>query len=210
MKKALFLDRDGVVNKEKNYLYEIEDFEFINGVFEACKYFQDKGYLIIIITNQAGIARGKYTEKDFLKLTNWMLKEFKKQNIKITKVYYCPHHPDFNVECNCRKPNPGMILEAKKEFDIDLNQSILVGDKNSDIETGIKVGIKSNFLITTGHKITYNKFSVPILYNLKNIVTIIEEQVSEYTGEDGTLLDQKTTLKEAKYHLGTITKKELK
>ena len=96
MKKALFLDRDGVINKEKNYLYKIEDFEFIDGVFDTCRYFQDLGYLIIVITNQAGIARGKYTEKDFEILTTWMLKEFEKENITISKVYYCPHHPDIS------------------------------------------------------------------------------------------------------------------
>jgi len=123
MNKALFLDRDGVVNKEKNYLYKIEDFEFIDGVFETCRYFQDKDYLIIIITNQAGIAREKYTENDFKILTEWMIKEFEKESIKISKVYYCPHHPDFSAECECRKPKPRMILDAQKEFDIDLKNS---------------------------------------------------------------------------------------
>jgi D-glycero-D-manno-heptose 1,7-bisphosphate phosphatase len=169
MKKALFLDRDGVINKEKNYLYKIEDFEFIDGVFETCKYFQDKGYLIIVITNQAGIARGKYSETDFNKLTKWMIKEFEKQNIEISKVYYCPHHPDFTGECECRKPKPKMILNAQQEFDIDLENSILVGDKNSDIEAGINAGIKNLFLVKTGHIITTNKFNVPILNNIMEL-----------------------------------------
>jgi len=169
MRKALFLDRDGVINKEKNYLYKIEDFEFIDGVFETCRYFQEKGYLIVIITNQAGIARGKYTEDDFTKLTTWMLQEFKKENIEITKVYYCPHHPDFTGECSCRKPKPGMILDAKKEFNINLENSILVGDKNSDIEAGLNVGIEKSFLINTGHQIDCNLFNVQIVYNLMEI-----------------------------------------
>lgn len=169
MNKALFLDRDGVVNKEKNYLYKIEDFEFIDGVFETCRYFQDKGYLIIIITNQAGISRGKYTEKDFEILTEWMIQEFEKESIKISKVYHCPHHPDFSAECECRKPKPKMILDAKKEFNLDLSNSILVGDKNSDIETGIKSGIRDNYLISTGHKIKENKFKVKILNNLREL-----------------------------------------
>jgi len=141
MKKALFLDRDGVVNKEKNYLYKVEDFEFIDGVFETCRHFQDKGYLIIIITNQAGIARGKYTEQDFNVLTKWMEDEFKKEGLEISKTYYCPHHPDFSGECECRKPQPGMLLQAKKDFSIDMKNSILVGDKNSDIEAGINAHI---------------------------------------------------------------------
>lgn len=169
MNKALFLDRDGVINKEKDYLYKIEDFEFIDGVFKTCRYFQNKGYLIIIITNQAGIARGKYTEKDYQVLTNWMLKEFGKEGIKISKVYHCPHHPDFTGECECRKPKPGMILKAQKEFNIDLENSILVGDKNSDIETGINAGIHQNYLITTGHKIDENVFNVKIIDNLQKL-----------------------------------------
>lgn len=169
MNKALFLDRDGVVNKEKNYLYKIEDFEFINGVFETCRYFQDKGYLIIFITNQAGIARGRYTEEDYQVLTKWMIREFEKENIKISKVYHCPHHPDFSGICECRKPNPKMILDAQKEFEIDLENSILVGDKNSDIEAGINAGIHQNYLITTGHKINKNVFDVTIIDNLQEL-----------------------------------------
>jgi len=170
MNKALFLDRDGVINKEKNYLYKIEDFEFINGVFETFKYFQDKDYILIIITNQAGIARGKYTEEDFDILTEWMIKEFKKENINISKVYHCPHHPDFSGECKCRKPNIGMLMEAQKDFDIDMKNSILVGDKNSDIEAGINATIVNNYLITTGHKIEENKFMVDVLSNLKDLI----------------------------------------
>ena len=168
--KALFLDRDGVINKEKDYLYKIEDFEFINGVFEACKYFQDQGYIIIVVTNQSGISRGKYTQKDFDLLTSWMINEFMKKDIKISKVYNCPHHPDFSGECDCRKPKPGMILEAQKEFNIDLSSSILVGDKNSDIEAAMAAGIKKNYLILTGHKITDNTHDVNILYNLTELI----------------------------------------
>ena len=170
MKKALFLDRDGAVNKEKNYLYKIEDFEFIDGLFETCRYFQNKGYLIIIITNQAGIARGKYTEKDFKILNKWMIQEFENENIKISRVYHCPHHPDFTGECECRKPKAKMILDAQKDLNIDLKNSILVGDKNSDIEAGIKAGIIKNYLITTGHKLDTNKFKVKVVNNLQELI----------------------------------------
>ncbi len=170
MNKALFLDRDGVINKEKNYLYKIDDFEFIDGVFETCRYFQEKGYLIIIITNQAGIARGKYKEEDYSILTKWMIEEFEKENILISKVYHCPHHPDFSGECKCRKPNPGMLLDAQKDFDINLKESILVGDKNSDIEAGIKGGVGMNYLVETGHEIKENRFGIEILNNLKDIL----------------------------------------
>jgi len=153
MKKALFLDRDGVINAEKNYLYKIADFEFIEGVFSTCKHFQDKGYLLIIITNQAGIARGKYTEKDFDCLNTWMLKQFSDKGILISKVYYCPHHPEFTGTCHCRKPNPGMIFQAQKEFNLDLSNSILVGDKESDIQAGLNAKVADNILVRSGHPI---------------------------------------------------------
>ena len=172
MKKAIFLDRDGVINKEKNYLYKIKDFDFIDGVFETCKFFQNLGYIVIIITNQAGIARGKYTKTDYEILTKWMLKEFYSQRIKISKVYYCPHHPEFSGYCTCRKPNTKMILDAKSDFDLDLPNSILVGDKNIDIEAGINSGICHTYLIKTGHKITENKFKVNILNDLRELQKI--------------------------------------
>nr|WP_294795889.1 HAD family hydrolase [uncultured Mucilaginibacter sp.] len=147
MSKALFLDRDGVVNIEKNYVYKIEDFEFTDFIIDLCKTYQEKGFLIIIITNQAGIARGYYSEQDFEILTKWMIAEFHKQGVKIAKVYFCPHHPDFTGDCDCRKPNPGMILKAKQDFDLDLSECVLFGDKQSDIDAGISAGILNNNLI---------------------------------------------------------------
>jgi D-glycero-D-manno-heptose 1,7-bisphosphate phosphatase len=148
MNKALFLDRDGVINIEKNYVYRIEDFEFIEGIFELCKAYQDKGYLIFVITNQAGIARNYYNTGDFEKLTQWMIAEFDKQGITISKVFFCPHHPNFTGACKCRKPQPGMILDAQAEFKLNLAQSVLIGDKNSDIEAGVQAGVGSNILFT--------------------------------------------------------------
>lgn len=147
--KALFLDRDGVVNKEINYLYRIEDCVFIKGIFELCQYFQQKGYKIFIITNQAGIARGYYTEQDYNIFTDWMIQEFSKKGIVITKVYHCPHHPSITGECLCRKPNPMMIKLAEKEYNIDLQNSILIGDKISDIEAGKNAEIGLNILVKT-------------------------------------------------------------
>ncbi|MDD1504957.1 HAD family hydrolase [Lysinibacillus sp. CNPSo 3705] len=152
MKKALFLDRDGVINIEKNYVYRIEDFEFVNGIFEFVKSFQDKGYLIIIITNQAGIGRGYYTEEDFHILNNWMINQFLKNEIVITEVFYCPFHPTHGIgkylrDSVDRKPNPGMILKAKEKYDINLMESILIGDKVTDILAGEVAGVKLNILI---------------------------------------------------------------
>ena len=146
MRKALFLDRDGVINVEKDYLYKIEDFEFIDGIFELCRHYKELEYLIFVVTNQSGIARGFYTEQDFDKLSNWMCKEFLKHNIKIEKVYHCPHHPDFSTQCSCRKPKPGMLLNAKDEFGIDMSNSIIVGDKERDIEAGLNAGLSETYL----------------------------------------------------------------
>lgn len=140
---GLFLDRDGVINRDFGYVYKIEDFKIIPGVLKALKGFLKLNYKIFIITNQSGIQRGYYSLKDFEILTKHMLEIFKKNNIFITKVYYCKHLSG----CENRKPNPGMILRAKKEFNIDLKNSILVGDKQSDIQAGINAGISRNFLV---------------------------------------------------------------
>lgn len=145
--KVLFLDRDGIINEEYNYVYKIKDFHFCDGIFDLCQYYQKKGYLIIVITNQAGIAREYYTENDFNILTEWMIKKFNENSINISKVYFCPHHPEFTGNCACRKPNPGMILDAQKEFDIDLEKSILIGDKESDIKAGKNAGIGRTIFI---------------------------------------------------------------
>lgn len=146
-RKALFLDRDGTINIEKNYVYKIADFEFINGITDLIKGYQKQGYLIFIVTNQAGIARGFYTENDYAILTSWMLKQFEAKDIKITKVYHCPHHPRITGDCNFRKPNPGMLLQAIGEYNIDPVNSVLIGDKKSDILAGENAGVEENIYI---------------------------------------------------------------
>ena len=147
MIKALFLDRDGVINIHDGYTYRIEDFRFKTGIFENCRNYLSQGYRIFVITNQAGIAKGIFTESDFLELTEWMIKEFRNEGIEIVKVYYCPHHPDITGPCSCRKPEPGMILQAVKEFGIDIKKSLLIGDKESDIEAGRRAGIPEEGLL---------------------------------------------------------------
>ena len=147
--KVLFLDRDGIINEEYNYVYKIKDFHFCDGIFDLCRYYQKNGYLIVVITNQAGIARGYYTENDFNILTEWMIEKFNENSINISKVYFCPHHPEFTGNCVCRKPNPGMIVDAQKEFNIDLNKSVLIGDKESDIKAGLNAGIGRTIFIGT-------------------------------------------------------------
>ena len=145
MTKAVFLDRDGVINLDKAYVSKIEDFEFCKGIFEALKHFQNLGYLLIIVTNQSGIGRGYYSEEDFQKLTAWMQKEFLHVKIKIDAIYHCPHAPEAN--CGCRKPKSGMFLKAIEDFDIDVCSSWMIGDKPSDIEAANGAGITKTILL---------------------------------------------------------------
>ena len=137
MNKAVFLDRDGTINVEKKYLYKIEDFEFLPGVFKALHLLQDAGYILIIITNQSGIARGYYSEIDFFRLNDWMLGQFSNNGIHIEKVFYCPHHPDaliqkYKIDCDCRKPKIGMFEQAINEYHLNINNCVVVGDKLRD------------------------------------------------------------------------------
>ena len=171
--KTIFLDRDGVINKEVNYLYRIEEFVFLDGIFEACNYFQSIGFEIIIITNQSGIGQGFYSKNDFKILTDWMLEQFQNKNIKILDIFYCPHSQ--NSHCNCRKPMPGMILEAQKKHGIDLNLSWMIGDKESDIISANAAGVKNTILLRSGHKIDENSSRASFIENsiLETLNTII-------------------------------------
>lgn len=151
MNKAVFFDRDGVINVDTINLHKIEDFVWIDGAKEAIKFCNDNGYLAIIITNQSGIARGLFTEDDVKKLHNFAQEELKKFGAHIDAFYYCPHHIEgtvapYNIECSCRKPKPGMILQACKDFDIDVKQSFMVGDKQRDCDAGINAGCKGTCL----------------------------------------------------------------
>ena len=171
-KKTIFLDRDGVINKEVNYLHKIDDFEFIEGIFEACDYLQSIGYSIIIVTNQSGIARNYYKDEDFNILTDWMIAEFKKNNIDILDIYYCPHGP--NSKCNCRKPKPGLLLEAKIQHNIDMKNSWMIGDKEDDIQAAMYAGIKNTVLVRSGHNVDEsNSKAMFFLDSIKDIKRII-------------------------------------
>ena len=141
MVKALFLDRDGTINVDYGYVYQVENFEFINGIFDLCQKAQEKGYLIIVITNQSGIARGYYTHEDFHHLNKFMIDEFAKRSINITDVFYCP-----DLDGERRKPNCGMFIEAKEKYNLDMKTSISLGDKERDIEAAKKAGVGKNFL----------------------------------------------------------------
>jgi len=149
--KIIFLDRDGVINKDIGYLFRIDDFEFIKGIFEVCHYFHQLDYKIIIITNQSGIARGYYSESDYHKLTEWMLDQFNDNSIKILDTFFCPHSPNFF--CDCRKPKPGMLLEAKNKYNINMQNSWMIGDKETDIKAANLAGIDNTILVRSGHSV---------------------------------------------------------
>ena len=171
--KTIFLDRDGVINKDVNYAYKIVDFEFIEGIFDVCIYFQDLGYKIIIVTNQSGISRGYYSENDFQTITNWMLAQFKKNDINILDVFHCPHLPDSH--CNCRKPKPGMLINARYKHNINMQNSWIIGDKEADIIAGISSGITNTILVKNGHKIdalnSKAKFIIDSIQQTNKIIT---------------------------------------
>jgi D-glycero-D-manno-heptose 1,7-bisphosphate phosphatase len=158
-KPAVFLDRDGVINVDHGYVSQVDDFEFIDGVIEACKKIKDKGYLLVVITNQSGIARGYFSEEQFHSLTEWMDWSLADRGVDLDGIYYCPHHAqkgvgEYKVDCDCRKPKPGMLLSAIHDLNIDASNSILVGDKVSDLQAGIAAGVKNNYLVRTGKEIT--------------------------------------------------------
>jgi D-glycero-D-manno-heptose 1,7-bisphosphate phosphatase len=151
MLKALFLDRDGIINIDKGYVFRKEEFIFLEGIFNLCKVAAKLNYKLIVITNQAGIGRGYYTEDQFKELNEWMCSAFDENGVKIDKVYYSPYHPEHGVgiykkDHISRKPNPGMIKEAELEFNLDLGKSLLVGDKYTDILAGKRAGISLNIL----------------------------------------------------------------
>ena len=152
--KFVLLDRDGVINIEKSYLHKIEDFEYEKNVVEGLLKLRDLGYRFAIITNQAGIARGYYTEEDYLKLQSFIEDDLFKKGIKIEKSYFCPHHPNvtgkYGIECDCRKPNTGNFELAIKEFEIDVKNSFMIGDKITDLIPAEKLGI-TPVLVKTGY-----------------------------------------------------------
>lgn len=151
---ALFLDRDGVINVNHGYVHKRDEFDFIDGIFDLVRQARRQNYKVVVITNQAGIGRGYYTEEDFHKLTDWMLNEFFDAGSPIDRVYFSPFHPTAGVgkylrDDFSRKPHPGMILQAQTELDVDLGRSVLIGDKESDIRAGTTAGVGTNLLFAS-------------------------------------------------------------
>lgn len=151
--RAVFLDRDGVINVNHGYVHDIENFEFIDGIFELARAAQAGGFKLVVITNQSGIGRGYYSEHQFHQLNDWMCEEFLNAGAPIEKVYFSPFHPiagcgAYKKDDVSRKPRPGMIFQAQREINLDLRSSILIGDNASDIQAGIAAGIGSNILFS--------------------------------------------------------------
>nr|ADA82651.1 D,D-heptose 1,7-bisphosphate phosphatase [Candidatus Blochmannia americanus] len=156
---AIFIDRDGTINIDKNYVHSIDNFFFIDNVIDAMITLKKMNFFLIIVTNQSGIARGLFTQYEFLLLTQWMVSYLGLHHVYIDAVYFCPHHiqgtvKQFQRACLCRKPKPGMLLDAKKRFNINMTTSYMVGDTENDMLAGQSAGVGTKVLVCSGKKIT--------------------------------------------------------
>jgi D-glycero-D-manno-heptose 1,7-bisphosphate phosphatase len=154
MKRAVFIDRDGTINEEKEYLFRAEDFAFLPGAPQAIRLLNEAGFLVIVVTNQSGVARGYYTEEDVHLLHRHIAAQLEQAGARVDAWFYCPHHPSgrgsYALPCRCRKPMPGMLLEAAGRFGIDLESSVMIGDKLVDVEAGRAAGCRP-ILVRTGY-----------------------------------------------------------
>ena len=172
LKRAVFLDRDGVINHDAGYTSSISDFKFIEGIFELVQTAIQQDFLVIVITNQAGIGRGFYSEQDFLNLTAWMLDQFKDAGSPITDVFFCPYHPkyginEYKIDSVDRKPNPGMIIKAAEKYAIDLPASIMIGDKASDMQAAQAAGINNRWLFNVDQiQESLNSYETQVIFSL--------------------------------------------
>lgn len=170
--KALFLDRDGVVNKDTGYVTKWNEFKFMPGIFDVCRAFQAKEYLIIVLTNQSAVARGMCTTKDVHRLHTLMKDRFQEEGVNVANVYHCPHHPSYSI-CRCRKPGTGMIDEALLDFpDINLEKSVMIGDKDSDIRMAVTAGIGTSIRIRSQYdSIWSERMATYVVDKLEDIPT---------------------------------------
>lgn len=164
MKRAVFLDRDGTINVEKEYLYQAAQFEFIDGAPEAINLLNQAGFMVVVVTNQSGVARGYYTEDDVEILHRHISRELERYDAHVDAWLYCPHHPSgrgsYALPCACRKPLPGMLKDAARRFDIDLENSTMIGDKRADIEAGLAAGCRT-ILVRTGYGVEEEQYISP-------------------------------------------------
>lgn len=187
MNKVIFLDRDGTINYDYGYVYEVDRFQIIPGAIEGMKILQDMGYKLIIVTNQSGIARGYYSEQSFMKINCWMLKELERFGIKIAKVYYCPHLPkaenkQYAIECNCRKPKIGLFQKAIREFNIDTSNSYAIGDNIRDLSICKSTDVKGILLANSDqvrqqeNELVQSYENIQICKNLEDAARYIQKK----------------------------------
>ncbi|WP_297893170.1 D-glycero-beta-D-manno-heptose 1,7-bisphosphate 7-phosphatase [Shewanella sp.] len=172
--RAVFLDRDGVINKDHGYVHQVDDFEYIEGVFEACLALKQMGFKLVVVTNQSGIARGIYSEDQFHSLTEWMDWNFADKGVELDGIYYCPHHAEkgigeYKVDCDCRKPKPGMLNDAAKFLKIDLPQSVMVGDKAEDMQAAKAAGVTTRILVRSGKVIADSSDATIVLDSIADV-----------------------------------------
>jgi D-glycero-D-manno-heptose 1,7-bisphosphate phosphatase len=156
LRKAAFLDRDGVINKDKAYVHKWDDFEFIPGAIEGMLKLQNAGYALVIVTNQSGLARGYYSEDQYHALNNRLLQHLAQHGVTIDGVFHCPHHPEGSAQsltkiCDCRKPAPGLLIKAARQLNLDMSKSILIGDKQSDIDAAKAAGLGNAYRVNSNH-----------------------------------------------------------
>lgn len=154
LRRALFLDKDGVINIDHGYVCTPERTDFIDGIFDICQFATVHSFLNIVVTNQAGIGRGYYTERQFIDYMDWVRDQFGIHSARLDAVYYCPHHPvhglgEYRKDCECRKPKPGMLLAAQREWDLDMPSSLLLGDSDNDVEAGEAAGVGKRLVVRT-------------------------------------------------------------
>jgi len=188
--RALFLDRDGIINVDRNYVYRREDFVWCDGIFELGETALRLGYSLFVVTNQSGIGRGLYTEEDFITLTDWMCEEMALRSAPVQRVYHCPYHPEarlarYRAVHPWRKPAPGMILQARDDFDLDLGRSILVGDRISDMQAAVSAGVGARILVRHGDM--QDQLDPPptlIASDLREVIDWLDERDGQRTAHD--------------------------
>jgi len=171
MKPAVFLDRDGVINVDRDFVHRIDDFKFVEGIFALVAFLKENGFLVVVVTNQSGIGRGYYSLDDFHRLNRWMMNEFSARGVDLDGVYFCPHAPEEG--CECRKPRPGMILQALADWSIDLSRSWIIGDKERDLEAGAEAGVPNRIFFEMRYRWQENSTATHVARSMAEIREII-------------------------------------
>ena len=169
LKRIVFLDRDGIINYDKGFVFRIEDVTFVEGIFELCNYFRQRDFEIVIVTNQSGLGRGLYTEQDFKRTMNFILERFKEEGVEILDYFYCPHKP--TDLCKCRKPLPELFINAIQKFNVLAEDCISIGDRDTDIVAAVGAGIQHNYLFAN-NEVGTSQMHEPIHVN--SLIEIVE------------------------------------